>query len=72
LRRQFALCFCQAFAADHSSSGMIRRCGTTVVIHSDAGFNRDTRPRYLFSGLNTGHVTRVSATAISVTGTERP
>jgi hypothetical protein len=23
------------FAADHSSSGMIRRCGTSVVIHSD-------------------------------------
>ena len=37
------VCFCRSFAADQSSSGMIRRGGTAVVIHSDAGFSRDTR-----------------------------
>jgi hypothetical protein len=34
---------CRSFAADHSSSGRIRRRGTSVAIHSDAGLSRDTR-----------------------------
>jgi hypothetical protein len=37
------VCFCRFFAADQRSSGMIRRWGTSVAIHSDSGFSRDTR-----------------------------
>jgi hypothetical protein len=37
------VCVWRSFAADYSSSGTIRKCGTSVVIHSEDGFSLDTR-----------------------------
>ena len=37
------VCVWRSFAADHSSSGTIRKCGTSVVILSEDGFSLDTR-----------------------------
>ena len=38
-----AICFWRARTAFQSASSTIRRCGTSVLIHADSGFGRETR-----------------------------